>query len=127
MEAVAALGFALASAVAVAFQVALALGAPYGAYAMGGAYPGRWPPRLRIAAVVQAIVIAGLAVIVLSDAGLVAPGLADDLPSLVWLAVAFSALSTFLNAISRSSGERRIWLPVAALMLVTSLLVAIAA
>jgi hypothetical protein len=126
MEAVAALGFALASAVAVAFQVALALGAPYGAYAMGGAYPGRWPPRLRIAAVVQAIVIAGLAVIVLSDAGLVAPGLADDLPSLVWLAVAFSALSTVLNAISRSSGERRIWLPVAALMLVTSLLVAIA-
>jgi hypothetical protein len=126
MEAVAGLGFALASAVAVAFQVALALGAPYGAYAMGGAYPGRWPPRLRIAAVVQAIVIAGLAVIVLSDAGLVAPGLADDLPSLVWLAVAFSALSTVLNAISRSSGERRIWLPVAALMLVTSLLVAIA-
>jgi hypothetical protein len=126
MEAVAALGFALASAVAVAFQVALALGAPYGAYAMGGAYPGRWPPRLRIAAVVQAIVIAGLAVIVLSDAGLVAPGLADDLPSLVWLAVAFSALSTVLNAISRSSGERRIWLPVAALMLVTSLVVALA-
>lgn len=126
MEAVAALGFALASAVAVAFQVALALGAPYGAYAMGGAYPGRWPPRLRIAAVVQAIVIAGLAVIVLSDAGLVAPGLADDLPSLVWLAVAFSALSIVLNAISRSSGERRIWLPVAALMLVTSLVVALA-
>jgi hypothetical protein len=126
MEAVAALGFALASAVAVAFQVALALGAPYGAYAMGGAYPGRWPPRLRIAALVQAIVIAGLAVIVLSDAGLVAPGLADDLPSLVWLAVAFSALSTVLNAISRSSGERRIWLPVAALMLVTSLVVALA-
>jgi hypothetical protein len=126
METVAAVGFALASAVVVAFQVALALGAPLGAYAMGGAYPGRFPPRLRVAATVQALVIAGLAIVVLSDAGVIAPGLVEGRPWLVWLAVGLSAVSTVLNAITRSAVERRIWLPVALVMLVTSLIVALA-
>ena len=123
-EVVAAFVFAHAAAVVELFQVALALGAPWGAYAMGGVHPGRFPPGLRTAALVQAVVIAGLVVAVLSDAGVVAPELADGLPWLVWIAVAFSAVSTVLNAITRSAVERRTWLPIAIVMLVSSLVVA---
>jgi len=47
---VAALLYAVMAAGVVAFQIALAAGAPWGAYAMAGAFPGQFPPALRIAA-----------------------------------------------------------------------------
>lgn len=122
----AALIFAVAAGGVVVFQLALALGAPWGAYAMGGAVPGRFPPPLRLAAVVQAVVIAFLAVVALSAAGLVLPDLAATFPWLVWLPVAFSALAVVLNAISRSPGERRVWVPVTLVLLASSLVAAMA-
>lgn len=118
--------FAIASAGVILFQIGLALGAPWGAYAMGGVNPGRFPPTLRVAAAVQALVIALLAVVVLSDADLVLPAVANEFGWLIWLAVGFSAVSVVLNAITRSSVERRLWLPVTAVMLLSSLLVAVA-
>ncbi len=123
---IAALVFRACAAVVVGFQLALALGAPWGRFAMGGARPGRLPPPMRVAAVVQAVLIALLAVSVLSAAGLLLPDLAVTFPWLVWVAVAVSALAVVLNAISRSAGERRIWVPVASVLLVSSLLVALA-
>ena len=120
------LTYALVTTLVVAFQVALALGAPWGRYAMGGAFPGRMPTPLRIAALAQGIVLAGLAMIVLADAGLVDVTLLDDWPWLIWLPVAVSAVAVVLNASTRSQGERRIWLPVATLLLLCSLAVALA-
>ena len=117
--------FAIAAGGVVVFQLAMAFGAPWGRYAMGGAFPGRFPPPLRVAAVIQAAVIAVLAVGVASTAGLLLPDLAVALPWLVWAAVGVSALAVVLNAISRSAGERRIWVPVATVLLVSSLLVAL--
>ena len=122
---IAALMFTVAAVGVIAFQVALALGAPWGRYAMGGTVPGRFPPRMRVAAVVQAILIALLIVAVLSAAGFLVPDLAVRLPWLVWVVVVVSAVAVILNAISRSAGERRIWVPVASVMLVSSLLVAL--
>lgn len=122
---IAALVFAGAAAVVVAFQIALALGAPWGAYAMGGAIEAQFPPPMRVAAAVQALLIGLLAAVVLSDARVVDPDLASGFPWLVWVAVVVSALAVFLNAISRSAGERRIWVPVATVMLISSLLVAL--
>ncbi|MSP57207.1 MAG: hypothetical protein EXR69_16670, partial [Myxococcales bacterium] len=55
---VAAIAYALATALVVGFQVALALGAPWGELAMGGAFPGRFPPAMRVAAVVQGALLA---------------------------------------------------------------------
>lgn len=127
MTTAAALLFALVAGGAVAFQVGLALGAPWGAYAMGGRFAGPFPPRLRVAALGQAVIIAGLALVELSAAGLAAEGIVDALPSLVWVPVAFSALSLVLNVITPSPGERRIWVPVAIVLLVTSVVVAISA
>lgn len=109
----------------IAFQIALALGAPWGAYAMGGAFPGRYPPRMRVAAAGMAALLVLLVLIVLSSAGLIVVPLLSGLPSLIWLVVAFSAVSVVLNAASRSAGDRRIWVPVALVMLGSSLIVAI--
>lgn len=125
MSTAAAIVFAVVAAGAIAFQIALALGAPWGEYARGGAYRGRFPPRLRAAAILQALVIASLALGVLSRAGLIDVPLVRDLAWLVWVAVAFSAVSLVLNGISRSPGERRIWVPVAIVMLGSSLVVAV--
>ena len=80
-----------------------------------GVPAGRFPTRLRIAAVVQAALPSGLlAVAVLSAAGLVLTGLRRGGPvGLAWVAVVVSALAVVLNAISPSAGERRVWVPVA--------------
>ena len=78
-------------------------------------------------AVIQAVLLGILAVIVLSAAGVVAPTVTETFPWAIWLVVAFCAVSLVLNAISRSSGERRIWVPVTVVMLVSSALVALTA
>lgn len=125
MPAVAAIAFACVTAIVVAFEVALALGAPWGAYAMGCARPGRFSSAMRASAIGQAVVLAFLAVIVLADAGLGLPTVSESFRWLIWLAVAFSAVGVVLNAITRSAAERRLWLPVALVMLVSSLVVAL--
>jgi hypothetical protein len=116
--------YAAATAVVVAFQIVLALGAPWGAYAMGGTYPGQFPPALRIAALVQAGILIGLAGIVLARAGIALKSWERVARWMVWVAVAFSAVSLVLNLITPSAGERMLWAPVAFVLLVCSLLVA---
>lgn len=111
----------------IAFQIALAAGAPWGAFAMGGAFPGQFPPALRIAALIQAVLLLGLAAVVLARAGLILPRWARTARWLVWFVVAFSALSFILNLITPSAGERAIWAPVAFLMLASSGIVAFTA
>ena len=124
---VAAVAYALLVAGVVAFQVALALGAPWGAYAMGGAVSGRFPAPLRVAALVQAVLLALTAGVVLSRAGVALPQWSDAARVLIWLVVAVALVATVLNAISRSAGERRLWVPVTVAMLACSLVVALAA
>lgn len=121
---VAAVVFTLAIAGVVGFQIALAMGAPWGAYAMAGKFPGRFPPAMRVAAVVQAALLGLMAAVVLSRAGVVLTSWAFVSWS-IWVVVAFTALSTVLNAISPSAGERRIWVPVTVLLLAASLTVAL--
>jgi len=106
--------------------MALALGVPWGSYAMGGAFPGKFPPRMRVAALVQAGLLAGTVAIVLSRAGLVLPVWSGVVGWLIWGVVAIAAAAVVLNAITPNAGERRIWVPVALVMLVSSLVVALA-
>jgi hypothetical protein len=121
---VAAIIYAVISSVVVAFQIALAAGAPWGEYAMGGAVPGQFPPALRIAALIQAALIAGMALVVLARAGLILPGWSRASRWLIWLVVAFLGFDLLLNLITPSAGERAIWAPTLGLLLVTSAIVA---
>jgi hypothetical protein len=109
----AAVAFTVTTVGVVLFQLALALGAPWGAYAMGGTFPGRYPPAMRVAAVGQAALLATVSVVVLSEAGIILPSVSQALPWLIWMAVVFSAVGVVVNMITPSAGERRIWVPVA--------------
>jgi hypothetical protein len=120
----AAIVYAVISFFVVAFQLALAAGVPWGAYAMGGAFPGQFPPALRLAAIVQAAILAGLAAIVLSRAGLILPRWSRASSWLIWVVVIFSIISLILNLLTPSAGERAIWAPIAFLMLISSSMVA---
>lgn len=121
----AALIYGVVSIGVIAFQLALAAGAPWGAYAMGGAFPGQFPPQLRVAAVVQAVILALLALVVLARAGIALPKWSRASRRWIWVVVVFSAISLVLNTITPSAGERAIWVPVALIMLVSSVIVAI--
>jgi len=116
--------YTAATAIVVAFQIALALGAPWGSYAMGGAYPGQFPPAMRVAALIQAGILLGFAGIVLARAGIALRAWERVSRWMVWAVVAFAALSLVLNLITPSAGERMLWAPVALVLLVCSLLVA---
>ena len=126
LEAIAALVFAAATAVVVGFQFALALGAPWGAYAMGGSTPGQYPPPMRLLAAVLGLVLILVALVVLASAGVVDVPLISAQPWLIWVIVVLSAVGLVLNALSRSAVERRTWVPVTIVMLVSSTVVAIA-
>lgn len=121
---VAALLFTIASTGVIAFQIALAAGAPWGAYAMGGAFPGQFSPPLRIAAVVQAALIAGTIAVVLVRADIIRARWSSLAGRLVWGVVALGAISLVLNLITPSAGERAIWAPVALVLLLSSTVVA---
>ncbi len=120
----AAIVYAAVTAIPVAFQIALAFGAPWGAYAMGGAFPGQYPPALRILALAQAAFLLTFAVIVLARAGIGLRKWAGAARRLIWLVVAFGGLNLMLNLTTPSAGERIVWAPVTLVLLVCSLLVA---
>ena len=121
----AAIIYALVSLIVVAFQIALAAGAPWGVYAMGGAFPGQFPPALRVAAIIQAVLLVGLAAVVMARAGLALPRWSRASRWLVWVVVAFAAVSLILNLITPSAGERALWAPTALLLLISSATVAL--
>jgi hypothetical protein len=107
------------------FQAALALGAPLGRAAWGGANRVI-PPRLRRASAVAAVVWLLAAVLILARAGV----LTVSLPSILlvvgaWALVVLSALGALANLASSSPWERFGWAPYAATLAVLSLVVAL--
>jgi len=121
---IAAIGYTVVTVAVVMFQIALAAGAPWGSFAMGGAFPGQYPPALRVAAIVQALLLLAWAGVVLARAEVALPRWARAARWLIWVVVVFSVLSLVLNLITPSGGERAVWAPVAFVMVVCSLLVA---
>ena len=73
----------------------------------------------------QAALLVGFAAFVLARAGLILPRWFRVSRWFVWVAVAFAALSLVLNLITPSTGERAIWAPVAFLLLISSVAVAL--
>ena len=123
----AAVVYAITTVIVVGFQVALALGAPWGDRAMGGRYPGRLPQAMRVAAAVQAAVLALLALAALDAGRVLVLGWVAALPWLAWVPVVVSTISLLMNAASRSPAERRTWVPVALVLVASSVIVALSA
>jgi len=98
----------------VVFQLALALGAPWGAAAWGGQHPGVLPTRLRVASAVVAVAVYPLVIaLVLAAAGLIGDDwLPVDGTLAMWVLAGLLTLGAVANFVSRSPLERR-WGPVA--------------
>lgn len=116
--------FTVFTAIVILFQLGLAIGMPWGLASMGGKFPGKYPPKMRIVAIVNILILSVLAIIVLSRAGLVFPQLLSVSKIGIWFVVVFSGIGTIMNTITPSKIER-IWAPVAAIQLITSLIVAV--
>jgi hypothetical protein len=108
-----------------AFQVALACGAPLGEYAWGGKHPGSLPKQLRIASLVSIVIYALLALVLLSKAGMITLFPAAVFVPGAWVVFGYLVLGTLMNAVSRSKKERAVMTPIAAMLAVLALLVAL--
>ena len=122
---ISALVFSGLIAIVCALQLALALGAPWGQFAMGGAFPGVFPPAMRLAALLQIGVLALIALLVLARAEVLLPGWRAASRRLIWVIVPFLGVGVVLNLITPSAMERLIWAPVALALLLSSLRVAL--
>lgn len=110
--------------VLVGFQLALALGVPWGAAAWGGAHEGVLPTGLRVASGVAGVVVyPAIGWLLAVAGGLVDPGWEAPVWAL-WVLVGFFGLGAVVNAISRSRPER-IWAPVSLLLAITSAVIAL--
>src|SRR5690242_19261830 len=116
--------YTIVAAGLILFQLALAAGAPWGEFAMGGAFPGQFPPTLRVAAVLQAALIVGMVTVVLARVGIFFTGWVRRTRWLIWVVVGYGVIGLILNLITTSTGERALWAPVALVMLVSSVIVA---
>ena len=92
---------------------------------MGGRFPGKFPPNMRIAAIVQAIVMVGLGAIILIRDGYGLPQYYPLSIYAIWGVVAIFALSLIMNLATPSKWERIIWVPIVAIILITSTMVAL--
>ena len=100
-----------------AMHVALTLGAPLGAWTVGGAHPGRLPRRLRPLALAQLGLLALMVVAIADRGGALEvgwPGWAH------WAALALTAATAAANVMTPSRPERLLWGPVTVGMLVAA-------
>ena len=117
----AAVGFVLVAS----FQVALALGAPWGKAAWGGAHE-RLPNGLRIASSFAGVLWLAAALVVLARAGYEWSPLPFSVARWgTWVLVGMLLLGTLMNLASRSRLERLIQTPIAAILSILCLLVAL--
>ena len=96
----------------VLFQLALALGAPWGRAAFGG-FTDRPGTSLRVASVVAVLVWTTVALAMLRRAGLStwAPFPDSWLTVVAWVVTGVLGLSIVVNLVSQSALERTIWVP----------------
>ncbi|MFB8146312.1 hypothetical protein ACFC1W_06175 [Microbacterium sp. NPDC056003] len=115
--------FTLVLALLAAFQLALALGAPWGRLAWGG-QDRVLPAHKRIGSVISILIYAFMAVVAWDRVGAISvfPDLFSQIA--MWVIFAYSVLGILMNAISRSKPERYTMVPVTIVLSVLSFLIA---
>jgi hypothetical protein len=103
-----------------AFQVALVLGAPWGAYTQGGGTEGALDTSGRVLAAVSCVVLLVMAAAVLARVreGPLASAPARLVTALAWFTTIYSALAIVLNLATQSSSEQAVFAPTAILLFV---------
>jgi hypothetical protein len=91
---------------------------------MGGRYPGKYPFKMRVVALLNIFIISFLSIIVLSRANIILLQMNPFSHKAIWGVVVFSGVGIFLNSITPSKIER-IWAPVSLIQFITSLIVAL--
>ena len=119
--AVAAVGFGIVAA----FQLMLALGAPWGRAALGGSNEGTLPPELRVVSSVSMAIFVGAAAVVLGRAGFWGgERISGALRVGTWALVVILPLGALMNLASSSPWERFGWAPFTALLAVATFITA---
>jgi hypothetical protein len=107
------------------FQLALALGAPWGAAAWGGSHPGVLPGRLRVASAMVGLGVYPLiALLILATAGHVKVDIPGSGPTAMWVLTGFFILGGIANFASRSKVER-IWGPFTLVLAISTAVIAV--
>jgi hypothetical protein len=107
------------------FQLALAFGAPWGEFTMGGRFPGKLPNSMRVAAIVQIAILGVFVLIVLSRSGLAFASMESFGRIGIWFVVAFFVFGTILNVSSESKKEKYVMGPANIIALISLLFVAL--
>lgn len=107
------------------FQIALILGAPLGRFAWGGAFTVL-PTRLRVGSAVSVLLYLVFAWVVAGSVTLRSDSANDGVTDLgIWILTAYFAVGTAMNAVTRSRPERLVMTPVALLLAVSCLAIAL--
>jgi hypothetical protein len=96
--------------VVAAFQLVIALGAPFGRASWGGTHEGALPTNLRLASGGAVVVWVAAGLVILGRAAL-GPLTGRFLPWAAWVIVGVLVLGTVVNAASKSPWERFGWAP----------------
>jgi hypothetical protein len=107
--------YAALSCGVVMFHLAMILGAPWGHLTQGGFHPGVLPLPQRMMAAASAVLTGGMAFVVLSHAGVLAPR--GWTRAVMWGVIVMSVLAVVMNLATPSAPERMIWAPVTLVML----------
>ena len=125
MTAVAAVAFTVLLVALAIFQIALIAGVPWGRAAWGGA-DEVLPASKRIGSIVAVVLYVAFAVLALIRAGLLGDaGEALGVVIAMWVVFGYLALGVLMNAISRSKLGRFIMTPVALVLAILALVVAL--
>lgn len=101
--------FLALTVIVILFQLALALGAPWGAYTLGGKFPGKLPPRIRLAALAQIVVLLLFATVVLARSNLAFSAIYPFSRVAIWFVAGFFVLGSIANLAAPGRGERLLW------------------
>ena len=117
---IAAAGFGIVAT----FRLLLALGAPWGRAALGGANEGTLPAELRVVSSVSMVIFIAAVFVVLGRAGHWGERFAAAFRVGTWALVGILALGAVMNAASSSPWERFGWAPFTLLLAVATAVVA---
>lgn len=119
-----ALILALIYGVIAVFQVYLALGFPFGEYALGG-FHRILPRHLRIVSLINCIILLLMAVLSLIKGGFLTAPEWLSLQIGLWGMTGFMFINTLVNFFSRSTKEKRVMTPISCLSGILSLILAL--